>query len=57
MDEKWVTIEIGGYRRRCPESRLEQILAEVEQMKREYLQKGAPKQVVDEMYRVVILPQ
>ncbi len=55
MDEKWVTIFIDEYPRRCPESKVQQILGNIEQLKQGYLQKGVPQETLDKMYSVRIV--
>lgn len=55
MSEKIVTIYIGGYPRRCIESRVEKILENIEQLKQHYLSKGVLQEVLDKMYSVRIV--
>lgn len=55
MKEKWVTVEIGGYPRRCPESRLEWVYEQAERLKKEFIQKGAPKEMVERLYTIKIV--
>ena len=47
MEDKMVTIYIGGYPRRCPESRVPLILENIEKIKQYYAEKGAPKDMVE----------
>ena len=54
MEEKWVTIFVDEYPRRCPESKVQQVLENIEQLKREYLRKGVPQETLDKMYSVRI---
>lgn len=55
MGERWVTIFVDGYPRRCPENKVEQVLENIEQLKQEYLQKGVPHKTLDKMYSVRIV--
>ena len=54
-NEKWVRVIIDGYPRSCPESRLEQVLQNIENLKQYYLQKGVEKELIDKMYAVQIV--
>lgn len=55
MAEKWVTIFVDEYPRRCPECKVQQVLENIEQLKQYYLQKGVPKETLDAMYSVRIV--
>lgn len=54
MAEKWVTILVDGYPRRCPETKVQQVLDNIEQLKQMYLKKGVPQETLDKMYSVQI---
>ena len=49
MSEKLVTIYIDGYPRRCEESKVPQVLENIEKLKQEYLSKGVPQEILDKM--------
>lgn len=53
MEDKMVTIYIGGYPRRCPESRVPLILENIEKIKQYYAEKGAPKDMVEAAYCIL----
>ena len=55
MAEKWVTIFVDEYPRRCPESKVQQVLENIEQLKQMYLKKGVPQKTLNEMYSVRIV--
>ena len=55
MAEKWVTIFVDEYPRRCPENKVQQVLENIEQLKQEYLLKGVPQETLDKMYSVRIV--
>ena len=55
MAEKMVTIYINEYPRRCEESKVPQVLENIERLKQEYLKKGIPKDLVDELHAVRIV--
>lgn len=55
MTEKWVTILVDGYPRRCPENKVQQVLDNIEQLKQMYLKKGVPQETLDKMYSVQIV--
>ena len=55
MAEKWVTILVDGYPRRCPENKVQQVLDDIEQLKQMYLKKGVPQETLDKMYSVQIV--
>lgn len=52
--EKWVTVEIGGYRRRCPESKLNWVYEEAERFKQEYLKMDPPKGMTKETFTKMV---
>ena len=55
MAEKWVTIFVDEYPLRCPESKVQQVLENIEQLKQMYLKKGVPQKTLNEMYSVRIV--
>lgn len=55
MAEKWVTILVDGYPRRCPENKVQQVLDNIEQLKQMYQKKGVPQETLDKMYSVQIV--
>ena len=55
MEDKMVTIYIGGDPRRCPESRVPLILENIEKIKQYYAEKGAPKDMVEAAYTIEIV--
>lgn len=55
MAEKMATIYIDEYLRRCEESKVSQVLENIENLKREYRKKGVPQETLDEMYSVRIV--
>ena len=55
MDEKWLIIEIGGYRRSIPESKLEKVYEEAEKIKQELMQKGVKHEIVENLYTIRIV--
>lgn len=55
MTEKWVTIYVDDYPRRCKESNIETVLQNIEQLKQRYLKAGVPKEVLEKMYTVRIV--
>lgn len=54
-EEKWVEIRIDGYPRYCEESRIPEVLANIEALKKMYLEKGVSKELLDKMYTVEIV--
>ena len=54
MDEKWVKIFIDEYPRRCPESKVPQVLQNIEDLKQYYLKKGISQEILDKLYTVRI---
>ena len=48
-EEKWVEIRIDGYPRYCEESRIPEVLANIEALKKMYLEKGVSKELLDKM--------
>ena len=55
MEEKWVTVKIGGYTRRCPESRLPWVYEEAERQKKEYLEKGVSAEKLEKLHEIEIV--
>jgi len=55
MKEKWVTIYIDNYPRSCPESKVPQVLENIERLKERYLQKGVSQELLNKMYTVRIV--
>ena len=55
MDEKMVTIYVGGYPRRCLESKVEEELASIERVKQYYREKGIPQEMIEKGYSVRIV--
>lgn len=55
MAEKWVTIYIEDGNKRCPESKVQKVLDNIEEVKRYCLEKGAPQETVDKIYSVRIV--
>jgi len=55
MSEKMVTVYIDEYPRRCEESKVPQVLENIEKLKHEYLSKGVPQETLDKMYTVRIV--
>ena len=55
MKEKLVTIFVDEYPRRCLESKVPQVLENIEKLKQHYLQKGVPQETLDKMYTVRIV--
>lgn len=57
MDEKMVTIYVDDYPRRCKESKIPQVLENIESLKKYYLEKGVDKNLLDKMYNVRIVKE
>jgi len=55
MEEKWVTVKIGGYPRRCKKTHLEEVVVNAEGFKGKYVSMGIPQEEVDEIYQIEIL--
>ena len=55
LEEKWIRLEVGGYLNVIPESKLEESLAMLEGLRKEYLEKGAPPEMVEDALRIRIL--
>ena len=55
MSEKWVTVYIDEYPRRCAEDRLEEVLKALEELKDYYVSKGIPREKVERMHPVRIV--
>ncbi len=54
MKEKSVIIYIDDYPRVCKESKLPEVLENIEKLKQHYLEKGVSKELLDKMYTVRI---
>lgn len=55
MTEKYVTMYIDDYPRRCSESKVDEVLEHIEKLKQQYLSKGVPQEILDKMYTVRIM--
>ncbi len=55
VEEKLITVEIGGYQRFVPESRLEAFLDHMEDLKQEFIRKGTEKKLVEDLFSIRIL--
>lgn len=53
-NEKTLAVEIGGYRRYIPESKLPQLKADIEAMIERYVSLGMPREIVEPMYTLVV---
>ena len=55
MNKKMVTVKIGGYTRRCPESRIPWVYEEAKRQKKEYMKLGVPAEELEKLYEIEIV--